>query len=84
MNLETITVRPVPVKPTKTYVLTLTEVEAQALKALTGMQSAVTIARTAKASVSLNGLKEAQIDTVRVVNDKLYDCLHNARVDDMV
>lgn len=82
MNIETITIPPVPVKPTKTYVVTLTEVEARALKTLTGMQSGATIEKAAKIG-SFNTLKEDQLETVRIVSDKLYDALNDVGVDDL-
>lgn len=83
MNCEVITVPPVPVKPTKTYVLTLSETEASALKSLVGMQSRNSIDETARKSASSNHFKDAQLETIRVVNDKIYDALYRAHVDDL-
>lgn len=80
MNIETITVPPVPVLPVKTYVLTLNETEAQALKMLTGFQSRQTIATAAKNTLFGASIKDREIDTIRVVNDKLFDALDDAKV----
>lgn len=83
MNLEVITVPPVPVLPVKTYVLTLNETEAMALKMLTGFQSRASIKSAANNTVSGKNLMDRELETIRVVNDKVFDALHDAHVADL-
>lgn len=66
--------------PTKTYVLTLTEVEAQALMTLTGMQSRHSIENVALASSSFSKITAQAIETICVVNDRIYSTLDWAQV----